>query len=116
MGTTTPIDCYRELEEFRKRPLLVYVTGVSPGKSGSMAVDSIPVFLDQLQALPVDPEALDLLIVSMGGDPTVAWRSVSLIRERVKHFTVLIPQAKFSAATLIALGADEIVMHLPTAT
>ena len=111
MGTTTRIDCYRELEEFRQRPLLVYVTGVSPGKSGQMAVDSIPGFLDQLQALPVDLEALDLLIVSMGGDPTVAWRIVSLIRERVKEFSVLIPQAAFSAATLIALGADEIVMH-----
>lgn len=89
----------------------MYVTGVSPGKSGSMAVDSIPVFLDQLQALPTDLEALDLLIVSMGGDPTVAWRIVSLIRERVERFSVLIPQAAFSAATLIALGADEIVMH-----
>ena len=105
------IDCYNDLEQFRGRPLLVYVTGVSPGKSGSMAVDSIPVFLDQLQALPSELEALDLLIVSTGGDPTVAWRIVSLIRERVNRFSVLIPQAAFSAATLIALGADEIVMH-----
>jgi hypothetical protein len=36
---------------------------------------------------------------------------VSLIREKVDKFSVLVPQAAFSAATLIALGADEIVLH-----
>src|SRR5690606_11319025 len=42
---------------------------------------------------------------------TVAWRVVTLIRERVRKLSVLVPQAAYSAATLIALGADEIVMH-----
>lgn len=76
-----------------------------------MARDSVPPFLDQLEALPSNVESLDLMIVSTGGDPTVAWQIVSLIRERVSRFSVLIPEAAFSAATLIALGADEIVMH-----
>lgn len=61
--------------------------------------------------MPANTDAIDLLIVSEGGDPTVAWRIVSLIREQVRSFNVLIPQAAYSAATLIALGADEIVMH-----
>ena len=76
-----------------------------------MAKDVVPELLDQLQALDPTTEALDLMLVSDGGDPTVAWRIVSLIRERVKTFAVLLPQAAYSAATLIALGADEIVMH-----
>src|SRR5207302_11389219 len=50
-------------------------------------------------------------LVSQCGEPTVAWRIVSMIRERVEKFSVLVPQAAFSAATLIVLGADEIVMH-----
>ncbi|MCI0352937.1 MAG: hypothetical protein L0Z53_26240, partial [Acidobacteriales bacterium] len=54
---------------------------------------------------------LDLLIVSDGGDPTVAYRIVSLIRERAQRFSALVPQAAYSAATLIVLGADEVVMH-----
>ena len=89
----------------------MYVTGSSLGAAGEIARDVIPTFLDQLEALPPDVQSLDLLLVSMGGDATVAWRIVSLIRERVKKFSVLIPQAAYSAATLIALGADEIVMH-----
>ena len=76
-----------------------------------MAKDAVPELLDQLQALEASTKALDLLLVSDGGDPTVAWSIASLIRERVKKFAVLVPQAAYSAATLIALGADSIVMH-----
>lgn len=67
--------------------------------------------MSQLNVLPPQTTELDFLVVSNGGDPTVAWRIVTLIRERVRRFSVLVPQAAFSAATLIALGADEIVMH-----
>ena len=76
-----------------------------------MGQDALPGILDQILLLPKDKDAADLLIVSNGGDPTVAWRIMSLLRERVKTVGALIPQAAFSAATLLALGADEIIMH-----
>ena len=41
----------------------------------------------------------------------VAWRISSLLRQRVKNVSVLIPQSAYSAATLVALGGTEIVMH-----
>jgi ClpP class serine protease len=50
-------------------------------------------------------------VVSNGGDPIVAWRAITLLRERVEQIGVLVPQAAYSAATLLAMGADEIVMH-----
>jgi Serine dehydrogenase proteinase len=37
--------------------------------------------------------------------------SLGLIRERVDEVAVMIPQSAYSAATLVAFGADEIVMH-----
>jgi len=111
MGIELRVPLYQEMERIRKRPLLVYVTSSRQGANAQIAADVVPELLDQLQALTDDTKELDLLLVSNGGDPTVAWRIVSLIRERVKKFTVLVPQAAFSAATLIALGADEIVMH-----
>jgi Serine dehydrogenase proteinase len=52
-----------------------------------------------------------LFIHSNGGSGTVPWRIVSLIREYTKNFAVLVPHHAFSAATLVALGADKIVMH-----
>lgn len=41
----------------------------------------------------------------------VAWRIMTLVRQRVEKVSVMIPQSAYSAATLLALGADEIVMH-----
>jgi len=111
MGLDERMLLYQRLESRRKRPVIVYVTSSRPGVPGQIAGDAVPEFHRQLQALPAEAQELDLLLVSDGGDGTVAWRIVSLVRERVKRFSVLVPQAAFSAATLIALGADEIVMH-----
>lgn len=102
---------YRQLEATRGRPLIVYVTSARRQSEGQIAGDAISELVAQLQALPKEAAELDLYLVSNGGDGTVAWRIVSLIRERVQTFSVLVPQVAFSAATLIALGADEIVMH-----
>lgn len=111
MALAERMKLYSELEALRKRPLLVYVTSPREGAGGQMSADVIPEICDQLEALPVNSEGIDLLLVSNGGDPMVALRIVTLIRERVKKFAVLVPQAAYSAATLLALGADEIIMH-----
>lgn len=111
MRTQDRCELYRQLEQARGRPTIAYVTSPRVGANGQIAGDSVSELLLQLDALPSGTKELDLLLVSNGGDPTVAWRIVSLIRERVTKFSVLIPQAAYSAATLIALGADEILMH-----
>jgi hypothetical protein len=111
MALAERIQLYRAIEAERKHPLIVYVTSMRRNAEAQIARDVICELLAQLQALPLDTKELDLLLGSNGGDGTVAWRIVSLIRERVSRFSVMVPQAAFSAATLIALGADEIVMH-----
>ena len=111
MALEERIQFYKAIEAERQRPLIVYVTSMRRNAEAQIARDAISELLAQLQAMPADTKKLDLLLGSNGGDGTVAWRIVSLIRERVESFSVLVPQAAFSAATLIALGADEIVMH-----
>jgi hypothetical protein len=111
MSLGTRLKLYAAMEKHRGRPLIVFVTGDRQHAQAGIAADAVRELLLQLQELPKEADDLDLLIVSLGGDPTVAWRIVSLIRERVGKFNVLVPQAAYSAATLIALGADEIVMH-----
>lgn len=105
------VKLYRQLESLRGRPVITYITSPRQGAQGNIASDSVNELMYQLDALPSSAKELDFVLVSNGGDPTVAWRLVSLIRERVKKFTVLVPQAAYSAATLVALGADEILMH-----
>lgn len=111
MALEQRIKLYKDIETARKRPLVIYCTSHRKGANGQIASDVVPEILTQIQKLPKKTKSLDLLVVSEGGDPTVAWRLVSLIRERVENFSVLVPYAAYSAATLIALGADEIVMH-----
>ncbi len=111
MGLVERIELYRQLEQQRQRPLIVYVTSPRVGASASIASDSVHELELQLETIPHGTQAIDLLLVSNGGDPTVAWRIVTLVRERVKKFSVLVPAGAFSAATLIALGANSIVMH-----
>jgi hypothetical protein len=105
------IELYDKIEAHRGRPLIVYVTSKRLGVPASMASDSLPVLIKQVDALPNDAKEVDLMIVSFGGDPMVAWRLISVLHQRVERIEVLIPQSAYSAATLVALGADKIFMH-----
>lgn len=111
MSWTERIDLYGEIEGLRKRPLIAYVTSKRDGASAYMSTDALPSIIKQIDALPDESKAVDFLIASYGGDPMVAWRIMTLIRERVEKVSVLIPQSAYSAATLVAFGADDIIMH-----
>jgi hypothetical protein len=76
-----------------------------------MSAGALPSIIEQLEAIPEGTKELDFLIVSLGGDPMMAWRIITLIRQRFERLSVLIPQSAYSAATLVALGANEIVIH-----
>ena len=55
-------------------------------------------------------EDLHLLLYSQGGDGETAVRILRAAQSRCKKFTVIVPDQAKSAATLIALGAHEILM------
>jgi len=110
MGLNERIELYRQIEVHRDRPLIVYITSHRSGAQGNMAGDVIPEFIDQLQKLPEGTTKLDILVESSGGDALVPWRVISLIREKFERVSALIPYSAFSAATLLALGCNEIIM------
>jgi len=101
---------YRDIEAYRQKPLIVYATSTRPNISAMMASDAVRHLIDQLDAIP-DEQEVDVLIHSSGGDALAAWKLMSVLRERLQRVSVLVPYMAFSAATLFALGADEIVMH-----
>ena len=75
--------------------------------------DVVSIVHDHILALPEKGRSkLDLFIYSRGGASDVPWTLVSMFREycRKGSFSVLIPYRAHSAATVISLGADEIVM------
>ena len=74
-----------------------------------IADDALPHLYDKLHALG-KRERIDLLISARGGIPEVCWRMISLLREYCDHLGIIIGTRVQGAASLLALGADEIVM------
>jgi hypothetical protein len=97
----------------RQTNVIAYMTSTRPGLDVSMAMDVVPLVFGHLRQLPGEPadRKIDLFLHSNGGDGVVPWRLVTLVREYCSEFNVLVPHRAFSAATLTAFGADEVVMH-----
>lgn len=79
--------------------------------SSASAIDSddIPAFGDALMSLG-EVDELNLILSSPGGDGTTAEKMIELCRAYCKVFRVIVPNRAKSAATIIALGSDQIVM------
>lgn len=104
------------LQEFQSardgRLTIAYVTSTRANLEIQIADDVLRLFFDHLEAnRAAAARGVDLILHSNGGHGPTAWRLVNLIREYTKDFTVVVPDRAFSAATLIALGANEILMH-----
>jgi ClpP class serine protease len=100
----------QQIESARKSRVIAYLTSDRQGPfNARIAPDIIPPISKQLQSIG-KVQNIDLFLYSAGGDTMVPWRLVSMIREYCDKFSVLVPYKAHSAATMIALGADEIVM------
>lgn len=111
MSYQTRKTLFEQIENSRQRPLISYVTSIRPNLSGNMTGDSIDQIIAQIQKIPEDKKEIDFLIISNGGDPITALRIISILRERFNKISVLLPYVAYSAATILSLGADEIIMH-----
>jgi hypothetical protein len=106
----------RKISSLRKSAVIAYVCSDrenSPFAHARIAPDIIRPIYDHILALQSESKesgTLDLFIYSRGGDVSVPWTLVSMIREHYKTFNVLIPFRAHSAATMIAVGADNIIM------
>lgn len=97
------------IENLRGSRVLSYVTGdrqPAPAQIGDDAIRQIYEHLREIGRV----QKLDLFIYSRGGAIDVPWRIASALREASEEWNILVPFRANSAATLLALGADSIVM------
>lgn len=103
----------KEIERQRGSKLITYVTGDRRGLSAQVGTDALPVIEKHIRAASsARTKLIDLFLYSRGGDTDVPWAAVGMLREFLgkRPFNVLVPFRAHSAATVIALGADQIVM------
>lgn len=110
MGKTKRQKLIREIEEIRGSRVITYVTSSRDNVSSEIEEQDIIKFREHLDDVCTKCKQLDLFIYSYGGELEAAWELVNLMREYNVDFSVLIPYHARSAATLIALGAQEVVM------
>lgn len=102
---------FDEWNELRNKPIITYVTSIRPNLSVNMSSDSITEIINTINLIPNDIKEIDFMIISNGGDPITSLRIISILRERFDKISVVVPYVAYSAATILALGADEILMH-----
>lgn len=114
MGKAERIELIKKLQTERGNSFVItYLTSTRQGLDFRMSMDIVRKVYEHLTHI-TDKRGkinIDLYLYSNGGDGTVPWRLVTLIREFTKKFSVIVPCNAFSAATLTALGANEVVMH-----
>lgn len=100
-GQTQPL--VERLERLLGGPLVTYwVSGTA-----SMAHEDVAALDHILRRAAID-ERVFVFIKSDGGQGTAALRMTNILRHWARHVTALVPLGAASAATMLAIGADEI--------
>lgn len=103
-------DLIAQVEKITGRKLIVYFANVSHPQS-FINKDDIEPFQEMVyDCVQSGMENFDLLLQSGGGDIDAAEKIVTLLRQQLQSLRVIVAERAKSAATLIALAADEIVM------
>jgi hypothetical protein len=109
MARAERLGIIREIERVRGSRVISYLTGDRQGMEARIGMDIFPYFYDVLLQVGKQRQ-IDLFLYSPGGATMAAWGLVNLMREFCERLGVLVPSKAQSSATLISLGADEIVM------
>jgi hypothetical protein len=98
-----------KLERGLDARVLALITGDRQGMETRIAPDVLPLISEHLSRAGSTRD-LALFLYTLGGDSIAGWGLVNLIRQFCNKLKVLVPFRALSCGTLIALGADEILM------
>jgi ClpP class serine protease len=103
----------REIEAQSQRRLMVYATDASKGWIPAVPVmmvqDDITSLIDILESIPAGSD-VDMVVESVGGYAQVAELIDRLLRQRFKSVRFIVPHQAMSAATILVMSGDEILM------
>jgi len=105
-------EAIRELEESRGSRLITYFLGDRYPFRAQIAEDAVRPFYEHLKDLEFESrrKTVDLFLYGRGGSTAAAARIVALLRDFADEVNVLIPYKCHNAASLMAMGADRILM------
>jgi len=105
------INSIKNIEEITKRPLIVYAANIQKrGFNVPNSIDNSDItgFSDLIE--DINSDKIDVFLHSPGGSAEATERIVNLLRANFSYIRFFIPNAAYSAATMLALSGDEILM------
>jgi hypothetical protein len=97
------------IEAARGSTVIAYVAADRQGLEINIATDVFPILHSHLVKIGYQNQ-IDLFLYGTSGLPIAGYALVNFFREFCGRFNVIIPFKAYSTATLMALGADELVM------
>jgi hypothetical protein len=105
--------CYKEIEEYRQCPLLVYATRflekLPPDTPNFIDISDVDGFTDLINS--INGKKVDVLLHSPGGQADATERIVGILRNKFDEVNFLVPHSAYSAATMLALSGNNIFLH-----
>lgn len=101
---------YKDVERMRNSKVIAYITGDRPGMETQIHPEVVDMIAELLDVAFNKSKKISLFLYSVGGITLAGWNIVNLIRMFCDEFEVIIPSKALSTATLISIGADEIIM------
>lgn len=95
------LDVCRKLQSLREVPLIVFL--------GSIYPDEELILKRVIDAIRGKPSVVDLMIVTSGGFPDIAYRIIKYLRGTFSNVNVILPYKAKSAGTLISVAGSKIV-------
>lgn len=100
---------YTQLEAKLSSKVVLYVTGDQKQWETQIHPEVLDYFVEHLDKIG-KTKKISLFLYSRGGNTLAAWSLVNLIRQFCDEFEVVVPSKAHSAATLMCLGANNIIM------
>jgi len=100
---------YQEIEKERNSTVVCFVLGNRTNLEIQIANDCIEPFVEILDAIG-PTKRISLILHTDGGLILSAWQLINLIRMFCEELEVIVPLRALSAGTLIAIGANSIIM------
>jgi hypothetical protein len=105
------------LATYTSRPAVLYATDFLNEAKTKIAQNTMAVTPEDVRGLAevvrgLSGDAVDLILHSPGGSPEAAESIVTVLRSQFKDVRVLVPVMAKSAATMIALSANQILMPI----
>ncbi len=103
----------KKISQIRGIPTIAYLTAINKKVSSELiniSDDDIKQFVNLINDIPNEIQEINIVLHSRGGYMISARQIAEIIRDRFKRVTYIIPYMAHSAASMICMTADEIIM------